>query len=197
MKKCNVLDQLTTENNGYIKTSQATKEGFSRVYFHNYIKERNLVKVAHGLYLQEELWPDDLFVMQYRYPEAIFSHELAAYHHDLSDREPLKMILTLPSGKSSSRLNKEGVQVYKVNEDLFELGLIDMNTMMGNTVRIYDKERTVCDFVRSRSNIEIQTFQTVLKSYFKSKDRNIPKLMRYAKAFSIDSIIKEYAEIIL
>lgn len=57
-------------------------------------------------------------------------------------------------------------------------------------------ERTLCDLVRNRSIIEVQEVQIYIQ-YFKSKDKNIPQLMRYAKLFSIEKVIRQYSEVLL
>ena len=147
--------------------------------------------------MSEDAWQDDLFVIQTRYPDAIFSHETATYLLNLTDREPFDISLTLPTGKGSFRLNQENINVYKIKGDLFEVGLIETTTSSGNRVRTYDMERTFCDVVRSRNNIEVQQFQSYINNYIQSKDKNIPKLMRYAKKFSVDKIIKQYMEVLL
>lgn len=196
MSKFNLLDRLVDKNKGYIRTSEARENGISRSYFLEYIEERGLSRVAHGLYMTEDTWEDDFFVLQTRYPHAIFSHENAAYFLGLSEREPFAITLTLATGKSSSRLNKEGIKVYKIKEDLFELGLIEILTPYGNKVRTYNLERTFCDMVRSRANIEVQDYQAYIQGYLRHKEKNIPKLMRYAKLFSVDSIIKDYLEVL-
>lgn len=57
-----------------------------------------------------------------------------------------------------------------------------METTFSNEVPVYDMERTVCDVIRNRSNIEMQVFQDTLKRYVKRKDKNLRRLMQYAKA---------------
>ena len=50
---------------------------------------------------------------------------------------------------------------------------------------VYDMERTVCDLLRSRSRIEMQTFQGALKAYARRKDKNLRILMQYAGMFRV------------
>lgn len=197
MSKFDLMDQLVENNKGYIKTSEANKNDISRTYFSEYVKERDLVRAAHGLYMTKETWQDDMYVTQIRYPQAIFSHESAAYLLQLTDREPFELSITLKTGESSTRLIESGIKVYKIKESLYEEGLILTKSPTGHEIRSYNGERTVCDLIRSRSNIEIQEIQTVLKTYLRQKNRNIPSLMRYAKAFSVDSIISQYMEVLL
>ena len=49
--------------------------------------------------------------------------------------------------------------------ELHAVGLTDATTSFGNTVRVYDMERTICDIVRSRSTMETQVYQDALKQY--------------------------------
>ena len=58
-------------------------------------------------------------------------------------------------------------------------------------------ERTICDLIRSRNWFEIQDFQTALKTYVGRKDKDLNKLMEYAKAFRVDRKIREYMEVML
>lgn len=197
MAKFELLDKLLKTNNGYIKTSQAIENNVSKTYFMKYVKEKKLIKVAHGLYMTSDTWKDDLYVIQIRYPKVVFSHETSAFLLGLSNREPFEISVTLKTGKGSSRLIKDGVKVYKIKNDLLEIGLIEVQTYLGNKVRGYNMERTLCDLVRNRSIIEVQEVQTYIQEYFKSKDKNIPQLMRYAKLFSIEKVIRQYSEVLL
>ncbi len=38
-----------------------------------------------------------------------------------------------------------------------------MLTSFGHSIPVYDMERTICDLLRSRNNIEMQVFQDALK----------------------------------
>ncbi|MHC1734699.1 MAG: abortive phage infection protein [Erysipelotrichaceae bacterium] len=197
MEKKQLIDQLLLNNNGYVKTSEIIDENISKTYFAAYRKEKNLIKVAQGLFMTPEAWQDDLYILQLRYPEAIFSHETASYLLDMTDREPMERSITLKAGKGSARLNKEGIKVYKVKEDLLTFGLIEVLSPSGHKIRTYNKERTVCDLLRSRKKIEAQEIQSVLREYFHDRDRNIPQLMRYSKLFSVENIVKRYTEVLL
>ena len=197
MDKFAVMDEIVRRNEGYIRTSEARENDISRTYFSEYVKKNNLMRVAHGIYMTEDTWQDDMYVTQIRYPEAIFSHETAAYLLQLTDREPFELSLTLKAGKSSTSLIKTGVTVYKIKENLFEIGLISLQSPTGHKIRSYNDERTICDLIRNRSSIEIQEIQSALKTYLRKKERNIPKLMRYAKLLSVDSIISLYMKMLL
>lgn len=197
MNKTNLLDQLLIQNKGYIKTSEVVENNISRSYFGEYVKKNNLTKVTQGLYMSSDTWQDDLYVLQTRYPDVIFSHETASFLLGLSSREPFEVSITLESKKGSARLNNESICVYKIKKELFEVGMMEGQTPVGNKVRHYNSERTLCDLVRSRNKIENQEVQTAVKTYLRSKVKDIPKLMRYAKLFKVTKFIKQYTEVLL
>ena len=72
-----------------------------------------------------------------------------------------------------------------------------MNTPFGNSVPVYDAERTICDLLRSRSSIEMQTFHDALKEYVGIKDRDLRKLMHYAKMFHVEKLLRQYLGVLL
>ena len=197
MSKFELLDSLLEENNGFIKTSDAIGAGISKTYFMEYIKKHELERAAHGLYMSQDAWDDGMYIIQVRYPEAVFSHETALYLLNLAEREPTQYAVTLKAGTNATGLTSHGVKAYKVKAELFEEGLIQALSPSGHKVRAYNSERTICDLLRSRRNIEVQDLQAAIKSYVRLKDKNIPLLMRYAKVFSVEKIIRQYLEVLL
>jgi hypothetical protein len=197
MSKLEMLDNLLKERNGFIKTSDAVHAGVSKTYFLEYVKKRGLERAAHGLYMSPDAWDDGLYVIQVRYPEAVYSHETALYLLNLAEREPTQFAVTLKAGANTAGLTKQGVKVYKIKAELHEEGLVPARTPSGNRVRTYNPERTICDWFRSRRNIEAQELQAAIKTYVKLKEKNIPLLMRYAKAFSVEKIVRQYLEVLL
>jgi len=197
MSKFETLDNILKNNNGYLKTADVVGAGISKTYLGEYVRERGLERVSYGIYMSEDAWEDSLFIIQTRYPAAIFSHETALHLLNLAEREPSEYSLTLKSGTNSTALNKEGVRVYKIRNELFEEGLIQVESPFGNALRVYNAERTICDLIRSRRNIEIQDLQSAVKGYVKRKSKNIPLLMRYAELFSVEKIIRQYLEVLL
>jgi predicted transcriptional regulator of viral defense system len=158
------LYSLLQANNGFLKTSDAVASGVSKPVLGDFVREQELERVAHGLYMSGDAWEDGIFVIQVRYPDAVFSHETALHLLNLADREPNPVSITLRTGTNSAGLSKQGIKVYKIKEQLFDEGIVEARSPSGNTVRAYNAERTVCDLFRSRSNIEIQVLQGAVKT---------------------------------
>jgi predicted transcriptional regulator of viral defense system len=197
MAHTEALTSLLQKNNGFLKTSDAVAAGVSRTVLGDFVRKHGLERVARGLYMSQDAWEDGLFVLQVRYPEAVFSHETALYLLKLANREPVPFSVTLKTGTNSAGLSKQGIRVYKVKEELFGKGIIETRSPSDHMVRTYNAERTICDLFRSRRNVEIQNLQDAVKTYIRLKEKNIPLLMRYAKAFSVEKLVRQYLEVLL
>lgn len=96
---------------------------------------------------------------------------------------------------------KKGLENYPViirkwQGDNFNLG-IDIMKLGKFSIRIYDLEKTICDSIRYRNEIGLNTLKEVLTTYFQSKQRNIRKLTEYAEKLHVFKILKEYSGMII
>ena len=192
------LRQIMERRQGLLLTSDLAKFNIPRTYLSIMEQNGEIERVARGVYRSVSAFiEDELFTFQSRYSSTIFSRETTLYLHGLTDRAPLIYSITVPSGYHSEFLNNSGHKIFYVSRDLFDLGVTSMNTPHGNQVRTTDLERTICDIVRSRNQIDIQVRNVALKRYARNKDRNLDRLYRYAQRFHIQSIVREYLEVLL
>lgn len=191
------LDQMVEKQDGILRTAQVVEAGISKPVFYEYVKDRKMERAAHGIYVSKDSWIDAMYLIHLRFGQAVFSHETALFFHDLTDREPMPYTVTLKTGYNPARLKAEGVQVYTIKPELHGVGLTTAQTPFGHPVPIYDMERTICDLLRSRNRIEIQTYQEALKAYARRKDKNLRKLMQYAGVFRVEKILRQYLEVLL
>ena len=196
MSKYKLLDQLVDKNNGYLCTSWAITEGVSKPTISKYVNDRKMERVTKGIYLSNNAWPDDLYQIYLANKSIIFSHETALSLHGLMEREPITSV-TVKKGYNATHLRLRNIHVYQIKPDLFELGATEIQTFFGNTVKSYDMERTICDIIRNKNNMDIQIFQYAMKEYMSSRKKNLNQLMYYAKTFNIENKIKTYTEVML
>jgi predicted transcriptional regulator of viral defense system len=191
------LEQIVFANKGIIQTADAVDAGISKPVFYKFISEHNFEQVAHGIYLSPDAWIDTMYVISLRSKQAVFSHETALFLHNLTDREPVQYSITAKTGYNPSKLKADGIKVYTIKKELYNIGLTETKTTFDHTVRIYNMERTICDIIRSRNTIEIQSFQDALKQYAKRKEKNLRLLMQYAQQFHVDKMLNKYLEVLL
>jgi predicted transcriptional regulator of viral defense system len=191
------IKKILEDQHGTLLTSDLAKFNIPRTYLS--ILERNgeIERVSRGIYRVTASLEDEMFSFQAIYKSSIYSHETALYLHDLTDRTPLSYSISVPVGYHSISLSKSRHKVFYVNQNLFDLGVISMKSPHGNEIRTTNLERTICDVMRSRNQIDVQFVNEALKRYVSKKERNIDLLYRYAKQFRIQKIVREYIEVLL
>jgi len=80
------------------------------------------------------------------------------------------------------------VKVYYFTEKNFNLGIVTVQTKYGD-VRIYDREKTICDIFRYKDKIREDVVYESLKNYVGSKNAAYFKLRNYAKICRVSKII--------
>lgn len=191
------LDRMLDNQDGMLRTAQAVSAGISKPVFYDYVQARELQRVAPGIYLSRDSWVDTMYLLHLRFEQVVFSHETALFFHDLTDREPTEYAVTVKTGYNPTKLKAEGVRVFTIKAQLHDVGLTTARTPFGHTVPVYDMERTICDVLRSRSSMEVQTFQGALKAYARRKDKNLRTLMHYAGMFRVEKLLRQYLEVLL
>jgi len=188
--------KLLKDQHGTLLTSDLAKFNIPRIYLSILEHNGEIERVSRGIYRLVASIDDEMFNFQVRYKSSIFSHETALYLHDLTDRTPLSYSISIPVGYHSISLNEGGHKIFFVNRALFALGVILMQSPHGNEIRTTNLERTICDVLRSRNQMDIQFVNEALRKYVIHKDRNIDQLYTYAKQFRIQNIVREYIEIL-
>ena len=191
------LHHILQENGGIISTAEANGAGISNERLRLFVKSGELERVAHGVYILPDEFLDKMYVAQKRKSKIVYSHETALFLHNLTDRDPITYSVTVPTGYNAKSLINDGFSVYSVKREFHELGIIPINTMFGNTVIAYNLERTVCDCIRSRNNMDIAVVTEAVKRYVKRRDKNLNLLMEMAETFRIVKILRSYMEVLL
>lgn len=197
MNKYEKLDELINKCNGYLFTSDVQKNGISRTYLARYVKENNLERVSKGIYISPSTWEDELFILQHNYSKVVFSGETALYLHGLIDREYSEINVTIPPNFNRTRLCEQGISVHQEKTEIYELGIIEKKTNLGNLVRVYNKEKCICEMLKNRKNIDVQHFQTAMKTYMHDKSKELSRLMFYAEKLKVKDELMKYIEVML
>ncbi len=191
------IESIIKTNGGYITREDIDKANIPSWFLSDYVKKNKLIKVAPGFYATESYISDVYFILQRRFPKYVFSGMSALYLHKLTDRTPDYIDVTAPQGYNPTRNKIVSLIVRKIsNEDIYKLGITETETMFGNTVKVYDEERTICDVIKYRDKYDAETFIKAIKLYVK-KTNNQLKLFKYARAMGIEKKVFEIMEVIV
>lgn len=191
------LEHLIVTENGILVTNEVEKKGIPRYYLTLLVREGKLDRVSHGIYMSPDAFEDEMYMLQMTSSKVVFSHETALFLHDLTDRDPFNWSVTVPNGYNATNLRDSGLNVYTVKQALHLMGTVELETIFGRKIITYNKERTICDIIRNRNNMDIAILNGAIKRYLKGRDKNISLLMQYAKELRIQNILRNYIEILL
>lgn len=190
------LKQIFDNNGGYITTEDVRNANISSWFLSDFVKRKDLNKIAPGFYADNSYFPDDYYIIQKRYPKYIFSGMSALYLHHLTDKIPVNIEVCAPQGYNPTRNKIKTLSIRKIsNPDVYNLGISELKTPFGNKVKVYDEERTICDLIKYRDRYDGETFIKGIKLYV-NKSNNQIKLFRYARILGIEKKVFEIMELV-
>ena len=192
----NKILKIMKKNNEIITPAQLEAKGISRVYLSKMEEEGIIERIDRGIYVTKDFKYDEYYLFQLKYPKAIFSYNTALYFYEMTERTPIKMDVTIYREYNPHRF-KDLVNVYKVTKELYDLGVTEKKSPQGMKVRTYNLERTVCDIIKDKDSIDIETRNKAIKKCIRSKEFNASKMFEYAKKLNIYDKVKNYMEAII
>lgn len=186
-----IIEELMKKNNGYITSKELDMFDIHRMYL-SIMQEKELIKkVATGIYIDTNKIEDNYYVFGLSMPNIIYSHMTALYFHGLSIKAPTDVYdITVKRSYNSIHLRKHNV--FYVGNDVYGLGITEIETPMGNKVKVYDVERCICDIIRSKSRMDLELIKHSVKEYIKRKDKDLVKLSLYAEKLGIKDVVMDY-----
>ncbi|MFW5737120.1 MAG: abortive phage infection protein, partial [Halanaerobium sp.] len=61
-------------------------------------------------------------------------------------------------------------------------------------IKVYNKERTICDILKDRNNMDISMVNDAIKNYLTQKDKDLHLLLDYGDRLKISSVLRKYLE---
>ena len=189
-----IIESIMKMNNGYVTSKELSNLGIHRMYL-NIMKEKGMIeKVGNGIYIDSSKIEDSYFVFALELPNIIYSHMTALYFHGLSIKAPNnKYDITVPNNYFNYKIKNHNV--FYVDKDIYELGLIQIDTPKGNKVKVYDTERCICDIIRSKNRMDSEFVKHSIREYIKRKDKDLIKLSKYADKMGIKKEVMDFMEV--
>jgi len=191
------LQTILHQNNGIITTAQANKIGISNEQLRLFVKNKSLERLIFGVYISPDEYEDMLYAMQLRKSKIIYSHDTALFLHNLTDQSLIDYTVTVPSGYNTSNLYKDDLRVFTIKKELHNINTVKIKTTYNNEVTCYDMERTICDCIRNRNQMDIAIVIDAIKFYVKRKEKDLYKLMLLAELLHVSKLLRTYLEVLL
>lgn len=187
---------IALEEKGIIfRTKDLNEQGITNYTISKLIKDGLLEKVYQGVYCIGDITNMYITDINVIVENGVVSLKSAAYYYKLIDGDDGKITITLNRDQKPPKIPYDLFAYYYTTSKFYNVGLnvIDQN---GREIKIYDRERTVCDIVRHRNKYDSALIREVLENYLAHDECDLDKLFEYSKELRIYSMLKQYLEVL-
>ena len=192
--KNQIKEHLETSG-GMITAEYCRDNNIPTVYLTRFVRQGFLRKAANGIYLAEGGNFDEFYFFQYQYKKTNFSYETALYLMGIIDKIPQSIDVTVGHGYKFNEVVPK-LNVHHVKKEIFSIGVREVKTMFGNTVRAYSYERTLCDFISHKEKMDPEVYVKILRSYSGYREKDVNNLYDIAGKMDIVDDVREIMEIV-
>lgn len=188
------LQKLFKKNNGYL-TRALLPNNYTYNRLLKLVKEGVVERMKRGVYYYSlSSGTNTMIDIEKIVPEGVLCLYSAWAYYGLSVQIPQSFNIAIEKSRKISLPQYPPITLYYWKREYHELGVTE-EIISGYPVRIYDIEKSVCDAVKYRTKIEMETMKEILKSYLKKRNKNLTKLMDYAQKMRVEKILRTYLEI--
>lgn len=184
------------DRRGYARMKEIKASGFQTRDIRKLVEEGRLVKVKPGLYRLADIPPGEtsgLVEICLAMPKSIICLTSALAFHELTTFVPTSISFAIPMPSKPVKLSYPPNDPYYFSERQYKAGIEHHETKAG-LVRIYGREKTVCDLFRFRNTLGEDLALEGLKAYLKRRNRDLNKLMNFAEICRARGIVSQYVK---
>jgi len=184
---------------GVITTAQLNSNGINKYAISEMTKNGVLDRVMRGVYQLPEVGDGrEQFVLACKIVASGIVCLLSALdYHGLTTFNPREIALAIPRSAWAPKLpDYPPLKLVYFAESSYSLGVTTITHNCG-AFRVYDSEKTICDVFRYRKKLGQDIALEALREYLRRKDRDIEKILDYARVLRIERAIRPVMEAIL
>lgn len=189
------IKEKLNKTGGVITSKELKNSNIPTIYLTRMVEKGEIIRVDRGIYIDSNGDYDEYYFFHNRCKVAVFSYVSALYLQGFTDIIPNEMEVTVYKGYNPHRISGS-VRIHYITKEIYDLGMTECQTMFGNTVKVYDFERTICDFIKNRSEIETELFSKTINKYVRYENKDLNKLYEYSKKMKIYEKVKEILEVV-
>jgi predicted transcriptional regulator of viral defense system len=182
------------KQHGYVMRTAELRA--SKIYYEDMRRLLNdgvIEKIKQGYYhLVDEYNESEANIINRLFPDAVLCMNTALFYYGYSDRTPSEWHLAVDKDISRYRvkIDYHFVKTYFFESSLLNIGVTE-GQMGSNFVRIYDRDRTICDCLRYMRKMDRELFNKAIQGYVADSKKNIPNLMQYAVVLRVQKKVKD------
>lgn len=193
MIKIESIQKEFKKHGGVLKTAELNQLGLSSRQIKNLLDKGVISKIKHGFYELSDYITREEVVIARLFPQAVIFLESALMYYEYTDRIPAAWQIAVDrnSKKTQYKIDYPVIEPYYLEPKFLEVG-IDKIQVEGITVKIFDRNRTICDVLRYENKLEKEVVNNAIQRYVKDPKKNVRKLFEYAKVLNIKNKVQTY-----
>lgn len=163
------------------------------------VKEGKIKKIKKSVYENLEFngEENDFYTVDAYISRGVVCLMSAAVYHGLTTYRPFVIEVAVErSYKVNYFLDYPTIEIFYFSDFRHKFGVLKINEEDGS-YKIYDVEKTVCDIIFYRNKVGIEDMKEIITNYLKRKDRDLNKLVKYAKKLKVYNVLKTYMEVLV
>lgn len=164
-----IVRKLFSQYDYVMTTAELTASKLYYVDIKQLLNEGLIEKVKRGYYYWiEDCGESEIVIINRLFPDAVLCMETAFFYYQYSDRNPAEWNFAIDKNVSKRRtkIDNPFIRAYRVEHDLVTLGEAE-GEIDFHKVRIYDRDRTVCDALRNMNKMDKEIFNKAVQGYVK------------------------------
>lgn len=178
---------------GVMRTKDLRDHGFYDRKVKALIKEGLVVQIRRGYYqyIGDENFTEAAVIVKL-FPDGVLCMDSALDYYGYTDRTPSAWHIAVDSKSSRERFRIEYpiVKPHFTDSSRFGIGVSE-GEINGVAIRIYDRERTVCDCLRNRNKMDAEVFNEMVRSYVNDPGKDAANLAKYAMALHVEKKVRD------
>lgn len=194
IKKRRIYDAFE-DNDGLLNFNQVKQLGLSYYTLNLMLASAEIYSDERGLYSLPNVYVDEWFGIQHRFPKGIFSLDSALWLHGLSLTVPFQPTLSFPYGTNTKNIKQNNILPI-VLRSYYDIGIEQLERQPKQSIFVYSRERTLAECLRPIYKMDIQLISTAFQIYFKNGQYNLDELYYYGKLFKVTRKLQSYIEVL-
>lgn len=177
------IESLIDESGGIAKTKDIVSLGVDYRRLQKFVEEGELTKVKNGYYtLKRGKVSEEQLIYALFHQDGVLTMQSALYYHGYLKQRSYGWTIAIDKNASKSRFNLDYpvVEPYYTKAEVLEIGVETLEKPAFD-MKIYEKDRLICDVLKYQEKMSRQEFQEAVFSYIRDDGKNIEKLMEYAE----------------
>ncbi len=110
-----------------------------------------------------------------------------------TDRIPLSWQIAVDrnSEKGQHKIDYPLIDVFYMEPKILDVGA-DINQIENVNVKVFNRDRTICDVLRHENKIEREVFSNAIQRYVKDPKKDIKKLLEYSNLLNLKNKAQTY-----